>query len=279
MQVSLATGSHVLNTSDLFKAAERNPSTVANSALSSVSPSDTVQTSPSTPPVQPSHEASAADTNPNTKDQSLGDSANRSSNSAEAESESQLLTELAARDMEVRQHELTHAAAGGQYAGAPTFEYQRGPDGRLYAVGGEVSIDTSSVPNDPQATLEKAEVIMRAALAVAEPSSQDRSVAAQAAAMAVEARAELARESSEPDDSSENQRQMESLSDEQRADALEKQKEGLEEQEQGQADKRAEYSQQLAEVNLKLAEINQKLIDAGVFKKLFNEGFVFDERV
>ncbi|MEQ9335590.1 MAG: putative metalloprotease CJM1_0395 family protein, partial [Miltoncostaeaceae bacterium] len=30
-----------------------------------------------------------------------------------------------------------HAAAGGQYAGAPSFTYQTGPDGKRYAVGGE----------------------------------------------------------------------------------------------------------------------------------------------
>lgn len=47
--------------------------------------------------------------------------------------------------------------------------------------------------DDPQATLEKAEVIMRAALSVAEPSTADRQVAADARAMAAEARAEILR--------------------------------------------------------------------------------------
>ncbi|RTE65166.1 catalase [Amphritea opalescens] len=285
MQVSLATGSHALNTNEPLNTLGRN-SSAADRALSSSSsiPADTLPTSPSTipttPPVQPSSDTASADTNPNNKDPSLGsDAKHASTNNAEIEAESQQVAELATRDAEVRQHELTHAAAGGQYAGAPTFEYQRGPDGRLYAVGGEVSIDTSSVPDDPQATLEKAEVIMRAALAVAEPSSQDRSVAAQAAAMASEARAELARQNQEPDDNSANQIETQQLSDEQRAEELEKQKAELEEQAQDQAEQRNEYNQQLAEVNLKLAEVHQKLIDAGVFKKLFNEGFVFDERV
>jgi hypothetical protein len=81
-----------------------------------------------------------------------------------------------------------------------SFSYQRGPDGRFYAVGGEVSIDTSPVPGDPQATASKAEQIQRAALAPAQPSGQDRAVAAQAARMAMEARLQQALEASAPED-------------------------------------------------------------------------------
>ncbi|MDH5480417.1 MAG: putative metalloprotease CJM1_0395 family protein [Nitrosomonas sp.] len=103
------------------------------------------------------------------------------------------INELRIRDQEVRAHELAHmAAAGGLAKGGPSFEYQRGPDGQLYAVSGEVQIDTSSVSGDPEATLQKAQQIQRAALAPAQPSSQDRSVAIAAAAMAAEARAEIA---------------------------------------------------------------------------------------
>ena len=102
------------------------------------------------------------------------------------------LNALRARDQEVRAHELAHAsAAGGLSKGGPSFDYQRGPDGQLYAVGGEVQIDTSGVPGDPEATLEKAIQIQQAALAPAQPSAQDRSVAIAAAAMAAQARAEL----------------------------------------------------------------------------------------
>ena len=57
-----------------------------------------------------------------------------------------LVRELQQSDAEVRRHEAAHAAAGGEFAGAPTFTYQTGPDGKRYAVGGEVSIDTSPVP-------------------------------------------------------------------------------------------------------------------------------------
>ena len=102
------------------------------------------------------------------------------------------IAELASRDREVRAHEQAHAAVGGAYAGAPTYTYSRGPDGKRYAIGGEVSIDSSPIPNDPEATLRKMELVQRAALAPAEPSAQDRRVAAQAAAQATQARAELA---------------------------------------------------------------------------------------
>lgn len=106
----------------------------------------------------------------------------------------QEIRQLAEVDREVRAHEAAHAAAGGQHAGAPTYEFTRGPDGRLYAVAGEVSIDTGPVPNDLQATIEKAQTILRAATAPANPSPQDLRVAAEAQAMLVEAQAQLALE-------------------------------------------------------------------------------------
>jgi len=108
------------------------------------------------------------------------------------EEQKAVIAELVARDREVRSHEQAHAAAGGQYAGSPTYSFVRGPDGLNYAVGGEVSIDTSPVSGDPEATLRKAQVIRAAASAPAEPSPQDRRVAAQAASLEADARAELA---------------------------------------------------------------------------------------
>ena len=108
---------------------------------------------------------------------------------------------LQARDREVRAHEQTHAAAGGQFASAPRYEFTRGPNGIRYATGGSVSIDTSPVPNDPEATLRKAQIIRRAALAPTEPSNQDRAVAAQAAQLAAEAQAEIAKLAAEENSS------------------------------------------------------------------------------
>lgn len=104
----------------------------------------------------------------------------------------QQIAALASRDREVRSHEQAHTAVGGSYAGAPTYSFKRGPDGQAYAVGGEVSIDVSPIPNDPAATLRKMEVVQQAALAPAEPSAQDLRVAAQAQVLAAQARSELA---------------------------------------------------------------------------------------
>ena len=109
--------------------------------------------------------------------------------------EKQRVAELKAIDQRVRAHEQAHvAAAGGLARSGPSFSYITGPDGRRYAVGGEVQIDTSGVPNDPEATINKAQNIRRAALAPADPSSQDRSVAARATQLEFEARTELAQE-------------------------------------------------------------------------------------
>ena len=107
--------------------------------------------------------------------------------------EKQVVEEMKARDAEVRAHEQAHVAAAGGLAGSPTYEYQNGPDGKRYAVGGHVHIDTSP-GNTPEETLMKAEKIKAAALAPSEPSPQDRSVASQATQMASEARMDIAQE-------------------------------------------------------------------------------------
>jgi hypothetical protein len=91
--------------------------------------------------------------------------------------------DLKKRDAEVRAHEQAHIAAGGQYVrGGATYKLTAGPDGRQYATGGEVSIDRSPVPGDPEATIRKLETVRKAALAPATPSAKDRSVAAAAGA-------------------------------------------------------------------------------------------------
>jgi len=100
------------------------------------------------------------------------------------------IQKLRARDREVRAHETAHAAAGGQLTGAPQLDFTIGPDGKRYAVSGEVSIDTAKVPGDPQATIRKMQQVRRAALAPARPSGQDLAVAARAAQIANQARVE-----------------------------------------------------------------------------------------
>lgn len=111
--------------------------------------------------------------------------------------EEKTVAELKKIDAETRRHEAAHAAVGGQYAGSPSYTYQSGPDGRQYAVGGEVSIDTSPIKGDPDATIQKMQQVRAAALAPAEPSAQDQKVAAAAQATASAARAEKAAEASE----------------------------------------------------------------------------------
>ncbi|MBN1697057.1 MAG: hypothetical protein JW881_06060 [Spirochaetales bacterium] len=110
-------------------------------------------------------------------------------------SEARILGHLRARDAEVRAHEHAHiAAAGGIATAGASYSFVMGPDGRLYAVGGEVSIDTSPVPGNPEETIRKAQKIRRAALAPANPSPQDMRVAAAAIQMEQQARAELRQE-------------------------------------------------------------------------------------
>ncbi|WP_404363893.1 putative metalloprotease CJM1_0395 family protein [Marinobacter sp.] len=104
------------------------------------------------------------------------------------------LETLKARDREVRAHEMAHKAVGGQYAGAISYVFQRGPDGAQYAVGGEVSISLSPIQGDPQATVEKMRIVRAAAMAPAEPSGQDRAVAAEAMQMMLRAQVDLALE-------------------------------------------------------------------------------------
>ena len=109
-----------------------------------------------------------------------------------------------ARDQEVRTHERAHQSAGGQYASAPSYTMSRGPDGKRYATGGEVQIDISPVSGDPAATVQKMQQVRSAALAPAEPSSQDMSVAAKASRLESQARAELAASNTSGDTSSDH---------------------------------------------------------------------------
>jgi hypothetical protein len=106
----------------------------------------------------------------------------------------QEVDKLKARDREVRTHEQAHVAAGGQHIrGGIQYDFQRGPDGRNYAVGGHVNIDVSE-EKTPEATVTKMQQVKRAALAPAEPSGADRAVAAAASQKEQAARSEIAEE-------------------------------------------------------------------------------------
>lgn len=126
-------------------------------------------------------------------DSSPGKNSTGGANSPSSD-EQKVVDKLKARDREVRQHEQAHlSAAGGLAVSAASFEYERGPDGKNYAVGGEVSIDTSP-GRTPDETIDKAQRIRAAALAPAEPSGQDRAVAAAASQMAQAAQMEKAKQ-------------------------------------------------------------------------------------
>jgi len=114
-----------------------------------------------------------------------------------SEQDKQVIARLKETDRKVRAHEEAHIRAGGNLIRSRAqYSYEMGPDNKLYAVSGKVSIDTSPVEGDPEATIRKAARIKAAALAPADPSPQDRAVAAEADVMAMRARLELARQTS-----------------------------------------------------------------------------------
>ena len=110
--------------------------------------------------------------------------------------EEQQVQKLQARDTEVRAHESAHQAAGAGMTGAASFSYQQGPDGKMYAIGGEVSISMKS-GSTPEETIANARKIVAAAMAPANPSPQDHAVASSARVMEMKAQQQLAREKQE----------------------------------------------------------------------------------
>lgn len=112
-----------------------------------------------------------------------------------SEDQQRQVDKLKKRDTEVKAHERAHMAAGGGLVqGGASYTYQRGTDGKLYAVGGEVKIDTSA-ERDPDQTVRKMEQVKRAALAPAQPSGTDRAVAARASQIQLQAQMEKTQQS------------------------------------------------------------------------------------
>lgn len=96
------------------------------------------------------------------------------------------------RDSEVRVHEEAHYREGGQWVrGGIHYDYEIGPDGKQYAVGGHVNIDAEEIHGDPRATIAKMRQVRRSALAPGDPSDQDFRVAALADARESKAEAQL----------------------------------------------------------------------------------------
>ena len=107
--------------------------------------------------------------------------------------EKRVISELQARDTEVRAHEAAHQAAGGGLAGGASFSYQKGPDGKMYAIGGEVPISFKK-GRTPKETIANAKQVKAAALAPANPSPQDYAVANTATMMELKAKQQLQKE-------------------------------------------------------------------------------------
>lgn len=201
------------------------------------------------------------------------------SKQARQEQEQQEIRKLAARDREVRSHEQAHAAVGGKYAGSPVYEFVRGPDGVSYAVGGEVSIDTSPIPGDPEATIAKAQQIRRAANAPAEPSPQDRRVAAEASLMEADARAELRQE--RVIESERAREEKAERAEEKKAEAARKEKDDEAQQVANERAElqRAQRAEALAEASRRNIDINRRLLDIGVNNTIPVIGSFLDRQV
>lgn len=103
---------------------------------------------------------------------------------------------LQQRDAHVRAHEAAHMAAGGSLTGGATYSYQTGPDGRSYAVGGEVPVRLAS-GRTPEETIANARQARRAALAPPDPSPADLAVAAAATQLEQDAQARKAQQAAE----------------------------------------------------------------------------------
>ncbi len=145
-----------------------------------------------------SNKSSDGINSPKNKESKLSLSKNSKSDNKSDPKKEKKVQELKRIDAHVKAHEQAHIAAGGPYIrGGPQYSYVIGPDGNRYAVAGEVKIDVSPVPGNPDATIRKAQVIKRAALAPSDPSPQDRAVAAKADQMALKARIEKYKEQAE----------------------------------------------------------------------------------
>jgi len=165
---------------------------------------DAVSPSKTTKSNEPNEIEDKAEISQASKDLLVQDKLNQSENTEKTEKstdtkeskdltaeEKENLDKLKQTDSEVKAHEQAHMAAAGQIAAsAPQYQYEKGPDGKMYAVSGEVNIKISE-GQDPEKTIEKAEQVKRVALAPVEPSSQDKNVASQADQMIQKAKSEL----------------------------------------------------------------------------------------
>ncbi|MEZ9141557.1 MULTISPECIES: putative metalloprotease CJM1_0395 family protein [unclassified Shewanella] len=125
--------------------------------------------------------------------------------------DTQIINELSKRDAEVKTHEQAHAAVGGSFAQTPQYTYEKGPDGKRYAVEGEVKIDVGVIEGNAQATFNKMQKVYAAAMAPVQPSTADIQVANEAVRKMNEAKKELVSERQEKVLSTEESQQINQL--------------------------------------------------------------------
>lgn len=188
---------------------------------------------------------------------------------------------LSARDREVRAHEQAHQTAGGNLAGAASYQYERGPDGVRYAVAGEVPIRLSNGNDNPRETLEIARPVQRAALAPAEPSVQDRQVAAQAAQIEQEALRDIAE--LERQQQIQAREQVQQQRESQSAEEQEREQQTREElqvtAERARVERNSREQERQSEVAGQLFDLNQRLIEIGVSRPVPDAGSLIDRNV
>ena len=124
--------------------------------------------------------------------------AERKKDKAEDDKDAQV-RELKQIQNEVIAHEAAHQASAGELGGGVSYTYTQGPDGQKYITGGEVPIRFKEGAT-PEETLRNMQRVQAAASAPADPSGQDRQVAAKAAALAARARSEITKELGDKDD-------------------------------------------------------------------------------
>jgi len=132
------------------------------------------------------------------KNSSSQESANTAKEQKLSPTEQALVSKLQQRDSEVRAHESAHMSTGVASGGA-SFTYQKGPDGRQYAVGGEIPIDLGGGASTPADKIAHAKKVRAAALAPSSPSPADMQIAATASMMEIRARVELTQEKAKED--------------------------------------------------------------------------------
>jgi len=98
-------------------------------------------------------------------------------NNVDEKSFERVLEKFKQADAGIRSHEQIHASIG-QTTSPISYNYQEGPDGKLYAVGGSVRLDTS-IPNDPKAAAFKLDMLQKAASGPIDSSGADNTIAIQ----------------------------------------------------------------------------------------------------